>query len=164
MRFFILLSIVFALSSCGGSSQDGGYKPNPNIVNDSAMTYKESNEVTNNVFKNAEAMNYVLDTNGIKISGKFEAANPSIDHYLFYTDAYSGVDIQVFLNGTDLDGASVELNTSINAYLDDGLSTLHGLNKASNAQVTPASFFVIFVTPQAAAAGQSYTIQMRAAQ
>lgn len=160
MHYLMIICAVILLSACDGEPKTS---INRDIVGDNAASYTELSEVSNDVFENAELTNYTLDANGIKISGKFEETNPSVDHYRFYTGLNSAVDIQVILDGRALDTASGEMNTSLNAYIDDGLSTLHGLNSAKNATVTPASFFVIYVAPFDAN-GQSYTIQMRSAQ
>jgi len=165
MRYLIMICAVVALSSCGGGLDT--YNNNTNqkrdIVDDNATVYTESNEANNNRYDNAELTHYTLDTNGIKISGTFETTKPSIDHYLFDTGPNTSVDIQIILDGKAMDADAAEMSTSLNAYLNDGLSTLHGLNSARGASVTPASAFVIYVVPFNVA-GQSYTIQMRPAQ
>ena len=164
MRYFIFMFSVWSLVSCGSSgSNDTSNNANRTIVGDNALLYSEMNEVSNSLFNTPESTSYILDSNGIKITGSFETSNPSPDYYIFYTDTSTGVDIQVFLNGLPVDLLSSEIGTSLDAFEDDGLSSLNGLNNARNAWVAPASFFVIDVFAFNAA-GKTYTIQMKSAQ
>ena len=159
MRYFIIICTAFLQISCGSSDSSDSR----DIVGNNAFLYSELYEVNNSSFSTPELTYYVLDSNGIKITGSFEAISPSSDYYLFYTGTSTGVDIQVFLNGVPLDMTSTEVFTSLDAELDDGYSALNGLNNARNAWLTPGSFFIIYVYPFNAA-GKSYTIQMRSAQ
>ena len=83
MRYFIFMFSVWSLVSCGSSgSNDTSNNANRTIVGDNALLYSEMNEVSNSLFNTPESTSYILDSNGIKITGSFETSNPSPDYYI----------------------------------------------------------------------------------
>lgn len=161
-----LVLITLSTISCGGSS--GGNPANDATSLGSNFTaYAEKSESNNNAESTSEITPYILDTNGLKISGAFESSGVSYDYYRFNTGTYGTVHVDVYINGVKQTEANHKVSISLNSYVNDGYSTLWGNGYFINASVSPAATsykdYVIGISQSISAdvAGMTYTIEIR---
>jgi hypothetical protein len=127
-------------------------------------TYAEASEAGND--STAEATSYVLESeDGLGIEGSFESGTPSADSFLFNSGTlgtvgepgFPGVDIRVVVDGVAVsDGVFLNLDT----VQEFGYSALTG-GSFTNAALIQGKDYVLRMTPSAALAGKSYTIEVR---
>lgn len=167
---FLLLLVLVA--GCGGDDDDGGGgDPDAStaaFLGPAAARYTEANEVPNGTRATAEMTAYTLTADGIALSGTFEATAPTPDIYRFNTGTFGGatqpdfpgLDTLTIVGSLELGQGAAGVSSTLDAFANDGFSTLSG-NKFINAAVTRGVDYVITITPSAAAAGKSYTIQLK---
>jgi hypothetical protein len=150
---------VAGAAACGGGDSSDPLIDNSSILGGNEVTYLEAAEATNNTEATSEVTGYTLDVDGIRIEGDFEAGSPSNDYYRFDTGAFTHVDVQVFVDGAKQAEANYVVGTTLNAYVDDGYSTLSGHGYFINAWLsgTHKSYVLGISGPP----GKSYAIEMK---
>jgi hypothetical protein len=162
-HLLLVASFVILFAACSDDDDPAPGTTDKHIVGQDAEQYTEASESANNTSANAENTAYVLDTEGIVISGSFEASSPSTDNYKFNTATFSRVSVQVFVNNAAETEEAHKTTIALDSFVNDGLSSLTGSGYFIRASVTPAKDFVISIfTSNAAAAGMSYKIEMKA--
>jgi hypothetical protein len=183
MKAPIILAItsIFLVACGGGGSSSGGGGggggaggggatsglDNASILGSTFVPYTEANEANNNTEATSEITSYVLNAEGIKINGTFEASGVSSDFYHFNTgSSYGTVDVRVFINGVKQYDSNYQVGITLNNMVDDGYSTLRGSGYFINASVSPTGAtnqdYVLGITqdPASNVAGMSYTIEL----
>lgn len=102
----ILLS-SFLLVSCAGSKSDSGSgsagssdtSSASHIVGSNPASYNEQSDSGNGSKATGEATNYTVDSEGLIISGVFNAGSSLSDFYQFHTGNFERVSVQVFVDG-----------------------------------------------------------------
>lgn len=158
----LLTALAVTSLACGGA--DPGGDPaggGSSILGDSAASYVEAAEATNGSEASSEITGYTLDLDGLRIDGAFEAAGTTPDYYRFDTGTYSRVDVQVFVAGVKQDEQSSEVRITLNAYVDDGYSTLGGNGYFINAWLSSNGANKAYVLGVSGPAGKSYVIEMK---
>jgi hypothetical protein len=162
-RFPLVLCALLVMAACGGADDGGAPVDNSSILGAGAASYTEASEATNGTDPGSELTGYTLDAAGLRITGAFEAASPSSDNYRFDTGGLTRIDVQVFVNGTKQNEANYGVAISLDAFVDDGYSTLSGNGYFVNAWMSspPAKAYVLTVTPLTAS-GTPYTVELKA--
>lgn len=166
MKVAIMSAVIsIFLVACGGDDNNG--TSNESTLGTTFVTYTELSEASNNSESTSEVVPYILNLEGIKISGSFESTGVSSDSYRFFTGSdYGTVDVHVFIDGVRQYEANSEVSLSLNNYVDDGYSTLIGNGYFINASVSPAGvtnqFYVISISPHFGSdvSGSNYTIEI----
>lgn len=140
------LGILIILYSCSKDDDEKSDDGPSTIVKADAATYTEANESGNNSHENAEDISYTLDDIGMIISGSFESSDPSNDYYKFNTSTFGRMSVQVFIDGVRQESLTNEVNIHLNAFEDDGYSTLTGDGYFINAWIQPDMEYVISIT------------------
>jgi hypothetical protein len=160
-NLLFVASLMIFLSACK-KDDPAPSASNDHIVDSNAAQYTEANESGNNTEANAENTAYVLDKNGIVISGSFEGSSPSTDKYKFNTATFSKIDVQVFVNDATETDAAHKTTVTLDSFVNDGYSTLMGSGYFIRAWTTPEKDWIISIfTSNPAAAGMSYKIEMK---
>jgi hypothetical protein len=148
---------VFGVMACDDSS-DGPPAEEIHVVDNSiADTFAETNEVDNSSRDTPELSEYTLDSSGLIITGSFENGNPTRDIYLFNTGEFQDVDVVVII-----DNAIAEtLSISLDAFVDDGYSTLGGLGYFYSAWLSNTNVdYILSLNPSSDLEGKTYTIEI----
>jgi hypothetical protein len=159
------LALALVVVACGGEGGgDGsGTAPPPDagsILGSAATSYAEANDAGNSSEAGSEVTGYTLDVDGLRITGTFAATGTTYDYYRFNTGAYRYVDVQAFVNGVKQDAQNYESTVTLNAFVNDGYSTLTGHAYFVNAWMSGTDRdYVIGIsgTP-----GASYTLELKA--
>lgn len=161
-NLFFVATLMVLFSAC---SKDDAAEPsnsNDHIVGANATQFSEANEAGNNTKETAESTAYLLNSNGIVISGSFEASSPTTDNYKFNTATFSRVDVQVFVEGATETEEAHKTTITLDSFTNDGLSSLMGSGYFIRGGLTAGNDFVISIfTLNSAAAGKSYKIEMK---
>jgi hypothetical protein len=148
-----------ASESCGAGEQQGA-----TLLGAGAGTYTEGSAATD--ASGSERTGYVFETeHGFAVEASFEAGASKADRFVFNSGAlgtvgkpgFPGVDIQVVVDGEALEGGAF---LSLDTVKDFGYSSLSG-SYFINAALISGQDYVLGVTPGAALAGKSYTIELR---
>lgn len=160
-----LVISIFLVACGGGGSSDGS--SDESTLGTTFATYAELSEANNNSESTSEIVPYILNLEGIKINGTFEATGVSSDSYRFFTGSdYGTVDVHVFIDGVRQYEETSEVSLTLNNHVDDGYSTLIGNGYFINASVSPAGatdqFYVISISPHFGSdvSGSNYTIEI----
>lgn len=160
-RFALLTALTFASLACGGADPDGDPAGGASILGDNAATYVEVAESTNSSAASSEVTGYTLDLDGLRIQGTFEPSGPTWDYYRFDTGTFTRVDVQVFVDGVMQNQQNAEVWNSLNAYVDDGYSTLSGQGYFVNAWLSGNGTNKAYVLGIGGPAGKPYVIEMK---
>ncbi|MBW1811273.1 MAG: hypothetical protein JRJ87_23990 [Deltaproteobacteria bacterium] len=125
--------------------------PNPTL-------YSEVNDLTNNSHDDSEQTGYTLDTEGIKISGSLQSSD-SGDYFRFNTGTFGRIDVQLYVDGEKQGGDNYVALISLNAFVDDGYSTLSGRGYFINAEIQPSMSYVIGILNTSA--DSDYYLEMK---
>jgi hypothetical protein len=119
------------------------------ILGTNPTLYTELNDLTNNSHDDSEQTGYTLDTEGIKISGNLTSSDTA-DYFRFNTGTFGRIDIQLYIGGEKQGEGGYVATLSLNAFVDDGYSTLHGNGYFINAWIQPGMSYVIGILNSAA--------------
>jgi len=119
------------------------------ILGPKPTNYTELNDLTNNSHDDSEVTGYTLDTDGIKINGNLTSGDTG-DYFRFNTGTFGRIDVQLYVGGEKQDGGNYVALVSLNAFVDDGYSTLSGQGYFINASINPNLEWVIGIINTAA--------------
>jgi hypothetical protein len=178
-RIGVLALSALSLIACGGDDKcgnnndcaaagSGGGRELTSILGAAPKSHSEGQEPSNGSSA-AESTGYSLETaDGLAVTGSFESASPTPDSFVFNSGemgtarepGFPGVDIQVVIDGRALsNGAGVSL--SLDTVQEFGYSSLSGNNYFKNAALITGKDYVVRMTPAAALAAKSYTLEIR---
>lgn len=161
-------SDVCAAISCAQAGSGGSQGKATSLLGAGATSYAEAQETNNGSAAGGEPTGYVLETeHGIAVTGTFESASPTPDSFVFNsgemgtprTPGFPGADIQVVIDGRALDTGAGE-SLSLDTVQEFGYSSLLG-GYFMNAALITGKDYVLRVSPSAALAGKSYTLEIR---
>ena len=163
MKSVIAITLVsISLLACSSDSTDS----NESTLGSAYQSYTESSEAGNNSEGVSEITAYILNTDGIKITGSFEASGVTPDYYRFNTGPYGTVTVHVFIDGIRQYEENSRVTLSLNSFINDGYSTLTGNGYFINASVSPTGIspkdyvLGIYSFYPGEIAGSNYTIEM----
>lgn len=163
MKSVIAITLIsVSVLACSSDSTDN----NESTLGSEYQSYTEYSEAGNNSESVSEITAYTLDTDGIKITGSFEASGVTADYYRFNTGPYGTVTVHVFIDGIRQYEENSRVTLTLNSFIDDKYSTLFGNGYFINASVSPAGIspkdyvLGIYSIYPGEIAGSNYTIEM----
>lgn len=112
--------------------------PSGSILGEEAAQYSATNESTDA----PEETGYTLDEAGLSITGSWDGTRS----FVFSTGEHERVNVQIFSDGVAQKSGTSTVTVTLDALLDDGLSTLSGGGYFINAYVTQNTDYVVAIS------------------